>query len=167
MKQVLFVVWYLFNIYDVENESCCSKLAIRLSGIWFWLCVGCELTAAAIISVGKDKKSCTFCQYQSVQKLPRSQLLTRAPPPAWRWCQVKLGVYSENRAPLWEGVRPIVLVSPTRQQSPHSTQAILDPTSPGLARPPHSIKRFSILCHTVTRPPGVVRLVPGRLYPLA
>ena len=48
-----------------------------------------------------------------------------------------------------------MLVSPTRQQSPHSTQAILDPTSPGLARPPHSIKRFSILCHTVTRPPGV------------
>ena len=49
-----------------------------------------------------------------------------------------------------------MLVSPTRQQSPHSTQAILDPTSPGLAStPPHSIKRFSILCHTVTRPPGV------------
>ena len=90
-------------------------------------------------------------------KIVRSQLLTK-------YCHLldddaKLNseLYSENRAPLWEGVRPIVLVSPTRQQSPHPTQAILDPTSPGLAlaRPPHSIKRFSILCHTVTRPPGV------------
>ena len=32
---------------------------------------------------------------------------------------------------------------------------LTQPAQDQLARPPHSIKRFSILCHTVTRPPGV------------